>query len=103
MIYFWRNFLNGLGLFEENLYKYFYLLQGGFCCPARLHFPGASIMKKSYILLTTCLIVYLYLLLAGCTLQESKTNTIKTDPTQTGKPNQSLFMPYINSYASDRK
>jgi hypothetical protein len=57
-------------------------------------------MKKSNILLTTCLIVFQYLLLAGCTLQESKTNTIKTDPTKTGKPSQSLFMPYINSYAS---
>jgi hypothetical protein len=53
-------------------------------------------MKKSNLLLTTCLIVFLYLLLAGCALQDSKTNAAKTDPTTKGQSSQSLFVPFIN-------
>ncbi|OGO11610.1 MAG: hypothetical protein A2Y53_07175 [Chloroflexi bacterium RBG_16_47_49] len=71
---------------------YYYLL--------RLHFPGVPIMKKSNILLTTGLVVFLCLLLAGCTLQESKTNIVKTDPTILDKPNQSQSTPPNNSNAS---
>jgi hypothetical protein len=71
----------------------------------RLHIPGESTMKKSIILLTTCLSISLYLLLAGCTLQESKTNTVKTGQTTTGKsssittvtPSQYQFMPFVSS------
>ena len=82
-------------------------------------------MKKRYTLLITCLIISLLLLFVGCTAQESKTNPAKTDPTQTnpvqtypiqtdqtttdppqtdltttGKPNQSQFVPFINSSGS---
>jgi hypothetical protein len=49
-------------------------------------------MKKSNILLNTCLIVLLCLLLAGCTLQDSKINTIKTNPT-TPSPNSIILSP----------
>jgi hypothetical protein len=54
-------------------------------------------MKKSTILLVTSLILFLFSLLAGCTLQESKTNNFKIQPTTTEKPYQSLFMPFVYS------
>lgn len=62
-------------------------------------------MKKSNILLTACLIFFLCLLVVGCTLQESKTNPIKsdpfkTDPTPAGKFSHSHFIPFISSNAS---
>lgn len=43
-------------------------------------------MKKSNILRTICLIVFLCLLLAGCTLRATK--NAKTDPTTSDKPSQ---------------
>ena len=54
-------------------------------------------MKKSIILLATSLIVFLFSLLAGCTLQESKTNNIKIQPPATDQPYRSLFMPFVYS------
>jgi hypothetical protein len=59
-------------------------------------------MKKSNILLTTCLIFFLSLLFVGCALQEAKTSSnnsspIKTDPTTAGKSSHSLFIPLVSS------
>jgi hypothetical protein len=53
-----------------------------------LHFPGVSIMKKGNTLLTTCLIVFLFLSLAGCRLPastplRSKTQGLKTSAVNT--------------------
>jgi hypothetical protein len=125
MLYFWRNFLSGLRLSEEDFDHFFIFKPEVFYCQPRLHFPGASIMKKRYTLLITYLIVFLSLLFVSCTSQESKTNPAKTEPTQTnpaqtypiqtdqtttdpvtidptttGKLNQSQFVPLINSSAS---
>jgi hypothetical protein len=67
-------------------------------------------MKKSNLRLTICLIVFLSLLLAGCSiLQESKKNTPKPEPTKnSAKPSPgttdnsgfSQFIPFIDSSAS---
>ncbi len=57
-------------------------------------------MKKSNSLLTTCLIVFLSLLLGGCTFQESQTITANTGPNTTSKSSPSLFVPFVNSSAS---
>jgi hypothetical protein len=51
-------------------------------------------MKKNNFLRITFLIVTLYLLLTGCTDQESKTNRGKTDPIA---PAESMYMPLINA------
>jgi hypothetical protein len=57
-------------------------------------------MKKKNILLTTFLIVFPCLLLVGCGLLGSKTNTGKNSPTTAGKFSQFQFMPFIKSNAS---
>jgi hypothetical protein len=54
-------------------------------------------MKKSIILLTVCLMVTL----AGCRLQESETHSDKINPGTRDKASWFLFMPMINSSASE--
>ena len=54
-------------------------------------------MKKSNTLQATGLIVFLFILLAGCTSQETIISTYHIQPSPTDKSYQSLFMPVINS------